>query len=337
MATDQIIAIAPLSYVCAVDMTNNGYRAVTLNSSGQLVLPSAGGTILGVLYDHPKATYVGRVYPFGSGELKCIAGGTVNPGDLLKVDATGAFLTASGSDVTAGAAVAMAVMSAQVTAGAVMKCVLLGAAGAAVGAVAIETVTSGALSATTPWSRLSVTGPQAFTLPNGTFDGQTKNIECIVAATSPAGTLTITTPQSGEPATHVFSALLQRLALVWYSATGWHVTGKHRQGTLAVTVGTTVLTGQDMVEAYSLTIVGSVSSTGVNAIPAALVNGEMIEVRVASATSTPVGAIDCAARTLATGANTTHFTAISATSAYFVGEWQSGQFLGLATTGITFS
>jgi hypothetical protein len=170
----------------------------------------------------------------------------------------------------------------------------------AIGAPTIvtETKTSGALTVTAGISYMSVTGTQAFTLADGTISGQRKTIECSVAASTPLGTLTIATPNSvgSEPATHVFTAVGQRLDLVWLT-TGWHVEAKRRSGRQAVVVGTTVLTGFDMCLAYDLSVTGTVHSTSTKGVPNGQVAGERIHLDVTTAASTATGDIDITAKT----------------------------------------
>jgi len=172
--------------------------------------------------------------------------------------------------------------------------------------VGVEVVTSGALALAPRTSQLSVTNTVAFTLADGTANGQTKIIECTVVSGTPVGTLTITTPLSGEGATHVFHAVGQRLVLEWTTingSTGWHMTSKTRAGRAAVTVGTTVLrgatanSGWDMAMCYDLSVTGTVHSTGTKGIPSGQIAGERIHVDVLTAASTATGDIDITAKT----------------------------------------
>ncbi len=96
-----------------------------------------------------------------------------------------------------------------------------------------ETKTSGALTLTTLLSRVSVTGAVAFTLADGTTDGQEKIIECTVAASIPVGTLTVTTMDTaggGASAVFKFTAVGQRLHLQWQGS-AWHILRKTRAST----------------------------------------------------------------------------------------------------------
>jgi hypothetical protein len=172
--------------------------------------------------------------------------------------------------------------------------------------VGVEVVTSGALALAPRESQLSITNTVAFTLADGTSNGQQKIIECTVVSGTPVGTLTITTPISGEGATHVFTAVKQRMTLEWTTingSTGWHMISKTRAGRQAVTVGTTVLrgatanSGSDMALAYDLSVTGTVHSTGTKGIPDGTIPGERIHLDVLTAASTATGDIDITAWT----------------------------------------
>ncbi|HLZ48458.1 MAG TPA: hypothetical protein VKR80_07400 [Candidatus Limnocylindria bacterium] len=205
-----------------------------------------------------------------------------------------------------------------------------------------EVVTSGALSLSAQVSYLSVTGTVAYTLANGTVDGQLKEIECTVAATTPQGTLTVTamdTAGGGANATFVFNTVSQRLTLKWNAANaGWHAVAKVRAGSLAVFVGTTVLTGFNMNQVYALSVTGTVTSTGTKAIPAGCVPGEQIHVLTPTAASTPSGTINIAGTTVATGAAATALSGINATSVQAQFAWDpTNSWQNLSVTTATYS
>ncbi len=155
---------------------------------------------------------------------------------------------------------------------------------------AVETVSAAGALSTTKYTNLSVSGTKAYTLADGATPGQYKVIDCTVAASTPLGTVTITTPLSGESATHVFTAVGQRLTLVWQTG-GWHVVGKVRAGRQVVVVGTTDLAGYDMCDAYDLSVTATVHSTSTKGIPAGSVAGEIIHLDVTFAATTPIGDI----------------------------------------------
>lgn len=204
-----------------------------------------------------------------------------------------------------------------------------------------ETVTSGALSLTKK-TLLSTTGTQAYTLADGTAAGQRKIIECTVAATTPLGTVTITTPAGSEPATHVFTAVGQVLVLEW-QAPGWHVVGKIRNGHQILVIGTTLTAGLDMALTYDLSVTGTVVSTTTKALPNGSVAGEVAHVDVTTSAASASGTLGFAGLSRL-GVAVTNAAVIGngATDKSFVMDlvWDgtSWQIIGLGTnTGVTIS
>jgi hypothetical protein len=92
--------INPLSVLASADLSASQFCFVTLNGSGQLALPSAGGDAIGVLQDKPDAA--GRVGLVGllegSGRLKVVAGATLTPGQKVQSDASGHAIVAATGD-----------------------------------------------------------------------------------------------------------------------------------------------------------------------------------------------------------------------------------------------
>lgn len=266
------------------------FCGVGLNTSGQLVLPSANAPIIGVLYAIGATGQFGcEVYTVGEGKLKARYGGTVTANDPLKVNSSGQFITASASDVAAGFQVAIAVKSGSATD--IGEVVLTGGSGQAA-IVGSETITSGAMSLATSTTNVSTTGSVAYTLANGIYVGQRKTIKEITAATTPQGTLTITTTFNSEPTVYVWNAIGQEIELEW-TATGWHLLRKIRAGATTVVVGTTVLTGMLLNQTYNLSVTGTVlSNSGTLAIQAPTLSGEYIRLICTVAASTPAGTIN---------------------------------------------
>lgn len=85
---------------------------------------------------------------------------------------------------------------------------------------ALETVTAGAISAVTRTSLISVTGTEAYTLADGSYEGQRKTLYCVVAATTPDGTITPATLVGGT--TLDMDAVSESYELEWH-ASGWNV------------------------------------------------------------------------------------------------------------------
>lgn len=211
----------------------------------------------------------------------------------------------------------------------------------AAGATEYETITSGALSVGVPVTNLSVTGTQAYTLADGQYAGQEKHIRCTVAATIPAGTLTIASPETtaglGCSATHFFDTVGQGLDLIW-SGTKWRAKRVYRAGTSGangVVVGSTALTGKLWIN-YCLSVTGTVVSSGANALPDGSSPGETININCTNAASIPAGTLNGNYRTIA-GASATAASAIDATADTMSLMWDGTKWQVLYSTGITVS
>jgi hypothetical protein len=200
-----------------------------------------------------------------------------------------------------------------------------------------EVVTSGAVSLNTLRTDLSVTGTQAYTLADGTVPGQRKLIRCTVAATIPAGTLTIATPEDTAgivcPSTFVFDSVGQGIDLEW-SGTKWRVMRTYRSGVKVVTIGTTVLTGFHLAHTYSCSVTGTVSSTTTRSLPNGTWPGDYCIVGCSTAASIPVGNINFTGLTLANVA-ATDLQAIGATTDTVTLTWTGTAWLVVANSGIT--
>jgi len=87
-----------------------------------------------------------------------------------------------------------------------------------VGWGSVETVTSGAIDPDKRSSRLSCTGTVAYTLANGSVEGQRKTLTCTVAASAPRGTVT---PASGT--VWKFNGVNDWVEYEWHTSGGWAV------------------------------------------------------------------------------------------------------------------
>src|SRR5262245_58257876 len=84
----------------------------------------------------------------------------------------------------------------------------------------VETVSAaGALSVSLETTLLSITGTKAYTLANGTYEGQVKIVISIAAASTPAGTLTPTNLGGGTSL--AFNAVGDSCMLVWHGTDWW--------------------------------------------------------------------------------------------------------------------
>lgn len=312
-----------ISVPAGSDLSTKQYRFMDV-VSGKLSLAGSGTRVAGVLSDDPAATdRPGQLQI--SGRAKVVAGGTISAGGGVASDANGEAVAASGSAFVVGIALTAAADND------IME-VLLTPSGAVGIAAASETITSGAANTGVDTTYLSVTGTQAYTLADGTYVGQKKNIECTVAASTPIGTLTINDVDGG-PLTHVFNAVGQRLELEWRTG-GWHTNRKVRAGVEIVVIGTTEMAGHDMHAVLSTSVTGTVSSTGTKSVPDGTVPGELLIVACSTAASTPIGNINFTGLTLANAA-VTDLQAIGATTDTVTLEWTGAKWLVIANSGIT--
>jgi hypothetical protein len=197
-------------------------------------------------------------------------------------------------------------------------------------------------------SRLSVSGTMAFTLGDGTIIGQKKRVRCIAAASTPAATLTVTTPETATgfacASSFFFDAVGQEIEFEWTENSKWRANYVKRVGGAvdAVVVGTTVLTGKNLWLRYCLSVTATVSSTGTKALPNGSAIGERCIVTNTTAASTPIGNINAAL----VGMNGTAYTDLGAigvvasatvTGDYAMLEWNGAAWAVLTQNGCTLS
>jgi len=98
----------------SADLSASQFCFMTVNSSGQLAAPSAGGDADGVLQDKPNAAGVqGELAILGVSKAVVGTGG-VTAGDLLAVDVAGKVVTAVTGNKIVGRALATGAASALV-------------------------------------------------------------------------------------------------------------------------------------------------------------------------------------------------------------------------------
>ena len=316
-----------ISMIAGADLSARLYRFGKYGAAGVVACSVAGEAAHLIIASKPDTA---GLAVDGWTERKPIieCGGTVSAGDNLTTDSVGRAVTAVAGQVVNAIAMSDGVVGAFIP---VFRPLALNTAGDG-GYQAISA--SGAISPTAGRVDLSVDGTKAYTLADGVV-GHEIDLFCVAGTNTPRGTVTIATVYGSQPTTHVFTNQGQRLKLRM-TATGWAVVGKVRAGTFPVVVGTTVLTGVDLVAIYDLSVTGTVSSTTTKAIPDAQLDGEQIEVRCSTAASTPAGSIGFTGKSLAAAAHTSA-GAIDATTDYFVARWNGSAFLELFTNGITFS
>lgn len=96
--------VRSLSFPANADLSASQFCFVTLNSSGNLVLPAAGGDCIGVLQDKPDAAgHYGQVGMLeSSGKLKVVSAAIMNAGVKVQADASGHAIAALTGDHVLG-------------------------------------------------------------------------------------------------------------------------------------------------------------------------------------------------------------------------------------------
>lgn len=181
MSTSQL---NPFSLPTALTASSE-FCGVTVDANGDAVLPSAGGTIIGVMVGLSGTGSAASINGPGTGRQKLRYGGTVTKGDDLKIDAAGKFVTASGGDTV----VAKAFVSG--SAGDVGAGILIGSGGTAASAgsqaATLGTDTPSNL-ARVIW--VSTDGTKTGALAAGLYNGQMLSIVQAAATNTPVGTIT---------------------------------------------------------------------------------------------------------------------------------------------------
>lgn len=212
---------------------------------------------------------------------------------------------------------------------------------------AIDAVSaSGALSLSTMRSELTVSGTKAYTLAAPTFSGQRKIITCVSAASTPLGVLTISSPDTTAgfvcAATFVFTDASQEVELVATPALLWRATKVKRAGKVAVTPGTTVLTGFGLNLQYICAVDGTKAGTTTGGLPNGSSPGERVSVTCSTAANTPIGSLDGVFKDML-GAAATHLGAIGVVASASVvgdtwlGEWDGAAWQTMYQAGVTLS
>ena len=191
-------------------------------------------------------------------------------------------------------------------------------------------------------SRLAVSGTMALTLAAPTYAGQKKKIFCHTAASTPAATLTVSSPDDTTgfvcPATFFFDSVGQTLELEATQGLKWRAIRKVRTGQKTLVVGTTVTTGIADMSHLNLSVTGTVASLTTKGIPNGAAIGELLIVGCSTAATTPHG--DIAAALVSTlGAAGTALDDFAATTDTALLMWTGAawQVLGLdgATLAVT--
>ncbi len=153
---------------------------------------------------------------------------------------------------------------------------------------------AGALSISTPITELSVSGTKAYTLAAfpASYAGFEKTVTCVSAASTPLGTLTVSSPDNTAgfvcPATFCFTAVGQSITFRW-TGSKWRCIRKVRTGVTALVIGTTVTTGIADMTHIDVAVTGTVASTTTKALPNGAAVGEIVSITCSTAATTPHG------------------------------------------------
>lgn len=177
---------------------------------------------------------------------------------------------------------------------------------------------AGALTPGVARTDLSVDATKAYTLADGSVTGFVKTVRCMAATNTPAGTLTITTPEAGTSATYLFDNVGQMIELMWTGA-AWRLVGLQRAGKKTYTVGTNNILASHLYYQLDLSVTGTVAST----LADGLISGDRIHFTVSTAAGTPHGSVtgNFAKETGVASGTWGSGTDITATTAWLVSRW----------------
>lgn len=155
---------------------------------------------------------------------------------------------------------------------------------------------AGALSLTRVRTELTVSGTKAYTLAAPTLVNQRKVITCVSAASTPLGSVTISSPDDTTgfvcATVFTFTAVGQEIELEATSALKWRCKRVKRAGMkTAIEAGVTSLTNLRLVQVYSLAVDGTDAGSSTTAIPDGSTPGERCSVVCESAANTPIGSV----------------------------------------------
>lgn len=200
---------------------------------------------------------------------------------------------------------------------------------------------AGACDLTKLVTELSVDATKAYTLAAPTVAGQRKIVRCVAATNTPAGTLTVSSPDDTTgfvcPTTFFFDNVGQLLEFQATTALKWRCVRKHRVGQKTVVVGTTDLAGIADMCHINLSVTGTVQSTGTKGIPKGAAVGELLLVGCSTAALTPHGDIFATALISTLGAAGNTLDDFTATTDNLLLMWTGAawQVIGNRSTAVT--
>lgn len=164
------------------------------------------------------------------------------------------------------------------------------------GLVAVQALSAaGAVNLTNYKTELSVSGTKAYTLAAPTVAGQKKKIVCVSAASTPAGTLTVSSPDTATgfvcPASFFFDAVGQEVEFEATAGLLWRCIAKKRVGYKTLVIGTTVTTGICNMSHILASVTATVASATTKGVPNGAAVGERLQITCSVAATTPHGDI----------------------------------------------
>lgn len=155
---------------------------------------------------------------------------------------------------------------------------------------------SGACLLTRVVTELTISGAKAYTLAAPTRATQKKIVRCVGAASTPAGTLTVSSPDDTTgfvcAASFFFDAVGQELEFEATAALKWRCVRKKRIGSKTLVIGTDVTTGIcNMSRLILASTTGTVASLTTKGIPNGSAVGERMTITASVAAATPHGDI----------------------------------------------
>ena len=87
------------SFIAGDDLSSAQFKAVKLDSNGNIVVAGAGDRAIGILQDKPSQGQVGAVMLYGVS--KAVYGASVTAGQELEVDSSGALVPFSSGKIVA--------------------------------------------------------------------------------------------------------------------------------------------------------------------------------------------------------------------------------------------
>jgi hypothetical protein len=310
----------PVSLDAAADLSAKLYRFGKMTSTGINVCSVLGERADGVIGSKPTAVgqavalYQDRIF-----QVEC--GGSIDKGGKITTDANGKAVAHTSGYHVNGVALEAGVDGKFIS---VLAPFAVAPTAEAESVVAVSA--PGAIPVTASHVLLSVDGTDAFTLADGDV-GHELTIDCVAAANTPLGTVTINDAYGSEPTSWVFTAVGQKLTLRMTSG-GWKVIGLQQAGT---DLRTTDGAFNPLCSLHTF----EVADTKAYSLADGLVAGQLATFVCTANSGTPAGTITASFRTLA-GATSASFSA-NASGDYAHCVWTGSKWQALVINSVTFA